>query len=398
MKKFSRRLYYLLPIMLILITLAALSACSAYTTQTPATTPAPTTTPTPASYTVDIASKTGIGDYLVDGKGMTLYYFTKDVSGKSNATAAIIANWPIFYVSNIVVPPSLNAADFGSITEANGNMQSTYKGWPLYYYVKDQASGDTLGQGINGVWFVINPTNFPQTSAPAPTPSAVITSPEDGSTIPAGDVTVSIQVSNFNVVDKQGQANASGEGHIHYFLDVDAPTTPGKPAIPASGVWAHVADTTHTFGNVAAGTHTISVELVNNDHTPLTPPVVVKVAVTVEAAATTPTPTPAPGQSVTINLIAQNMAFDKSTITVPAGASVTINFNNEDTIPHNFALYTNSSASTSIFVGEVITSTTTTYEFTAPTTPGNYFFRCDVHPMTMTGTFVVTAASIGSGY
>ncbi len=179
--------------------------------------------------------------------------------------------------------------------------------------------------------------------------SVVITTPKDGSTIPAGDVTVSIQVSNFNVVDKQGQANVPREGHIHYFLDVDAPTTPDKPAIPASGVWAHFAATTYTFSNVAAGRHTISVELINNDHTPLTPPVVAKVAITVQAATTTPPPTPTPppppvsSQNVTIDLICQNMSFDKSTINVPAGASVTINFDNKGSgIPHNFVLYTDS--------------------------------------------------------
>ena len=293
MKKYVHRFYRLLPIMFILLSIEVLSACSSNTAATtPAPTPAPAPSPmptpapapAPASYTVNIASKTGIGNYLVDGKGMTLYYFTKDAPAKSNATAAIIANWPIFYASSIVVPPSLNAADFGSITGGNGNMQSTYKGWPLYYYVKDQVSGDTLGQGLNSVWFVINPADFPPASAPAPAP---------------------------------------------------APTPPPAPLPgPAS--------------------------------TPAQPSV----------------------QSVTIDLVAQRMAFDQKNITVPAGASVTMNFTNKDSIPHNFALYTDSSASTPIFVGQIISSSSIVYKFTAPTTPGNYFFRCDVHPTTMTGTFV----------
>jgi plastocyanin len=117
------------------------------------------------------------------------------------------------------------------------------------------------------------------------------------------------------------------------------------------------------------------------------------------SSSTTSTPSSTPpasspagtGNSVTIDLVAKNIAFDKSTITVPAGAQVTINFDNQDSgIPHNFALYTDSSAKTSIFVGEIITGPkTTTYTFTAPTTPGNYFFRCDVHPTQMKGTFVV---------
>jgi len=94
---------------------------------------------------------------------------------------------------------------------------------------------------------------------------------------------------------------------------------------------------------------------------------------------------------VTVNLTAQNMAFDMSTITVPIGAKVTINFNNKDNgIPHNFAVYTDSSAATSIFKGSNITGVaSTTYTFTAPTTAGTYFFRCDVHPTSMTGKFVV---------
>lgn len=108
--------------------------------------------------------------------------------------------------------------------------------------------------------------------------------PGDGFSVTTGDVTVSALVENFTLADKLGQANVAGEGHLHYFLDVDAPTTPGQPAIPPSGsIWAATASTSYTFNNVAIGTHTISVELVNNDHTPLSTPVVVKATVNVTA-------------------------------------------------------------------------------------------------------------------
>jgi predicted lipoprotein with Yx(FWY)xxD motif len=133
------------------ISLLALTAC----TYAPSSTPSPTN-----SYTIMTMSKTGIGDYLVDAKGMTLYYFTKDTVGKSNASDTAIAIWPIFYAADIVVPSNLNASDFGTITRNDGKMQTTYKGWPLYYYIKDQAAGDTTGQGVNGIWFVINPQSF----------------------------------------------------------------------------------------------------------------------------------------------------------------------------------------------------------------------------------------------
>jgi plastocyanin len=96
-------------------------------------------------------------------------------------------------------------------------------------------------------------------------------------------------------------------------------------------------------------------------------------------------------QEVTIDLTAQNIAFDTKTITVPAGSRVTINFDNKDSgVPHNFAVYTDSSATTSIFKGKIITGPAkTTYIFDAPTAPGTYFFRCDVHPTQMNGQFVV---------
>jgi len=113
-------------------------------------------------------------------------------------------------------------------------------------------------------------------------PAVKITSPLDGDKLAAGDLTVIAEVTNFNIVDKQGQANVAGQGHLHFYLDVDAPTTQGQPAIPASGTWVHVSDNNYTFAKVAPGAHTISIELVNNDHTPLNPPVVQKITVTVD--------------------------------------------------------------------------------------------------------------------
>jgi hypothetical protein len=117
-------------------------------------------------------------------------------------------------------------------------------------------------------------------------PSITITSPANGSTISAGNVTVSVHVDDFSLVNKLGQASVSGEGHIHYFMDVKVPTTPGKPAITASGTYIPTADTSYTLMNVGPGMHNFSVELVNNDHTPLNPPQYSEVNVTVTGAST----------------------------------------------------------------------------------------------------------------
>jgi plastocyanin len=110
------------------------------------------------------------------------------------------------------------------------------------------------------------------------------------------------------------------------------------------------------------------------------------------AGGTSTPPTTSTGAGeITIDLKAQNMAFDKNKITIPAGARVTINFNNQDSgMPHNFSAYTDSSATNVIFKGNIITGpATATYTFSAPATAGNYFFRCDPHPNIMKGQFIV---------
>jgi len=214
-----------------------------------------------------------------------------------------------------------------------------------------------------------------------------IIEPLNGSEIAAGDVTVSVAVENFSIVDKLGKPAVAGEGHIHYFMDAKAATTPGKPAITKPGTYAPTINKSYTWKNVTAGKHNFSVELVNNDHTPLSPPVVAEVSV---KAASTNLKTMSV-ENVTINLVAQGMAFNTSKITVPAGAHVTINFDNQDAgIPHNFALYENRDAQTTIFKGDVISGPKkVTYVFDAPNKSGTYFFRCDIHPSFMTGDFIV---------
>lgn len=213
-------------------------------------------------------------------------------------------------------------------------------------------------------------------------PTLTITSPAEGAMISGSNVTISVLFTNFNLVNKLGQQSVPGEGHLHYFMDVTPPTAPGVPAITPSGTYAATTATSYQWTNVSPGMHMFSVELVNNDHTPLVPPVVAFVNVTTMSATGT----------VTIYLKAQNIAFNVSTLSVPAGSEVTLIFENLDSgIPHNFALYTDSTATTIVFQGALLVGpATTTYTFSAPTAAGTYFFRCDVHPTAMTGTFVVT--------
>jgi plastocyanin len=88
-----------------------------------------------------------------------------------------------------------------------------------------------------------------------------------------------------------------------------------------------------------------------------------------------------------LTVSAENNEFDSPTITLTTGETTTVFFRNLDAMPHNIAIYTDDSASESLFAGETITDDAVTYEVPA-LEPGEYFFRCDLHP-DMVGTVVV---------
>lgn len=105
-------------------------------------------------YTLMIAVNDQLGMYLVDDKGMTLYFFANDQPNNSSCYGMCAENWPVFSPNSLVVPSTLNLTDFTFIQRTDGTTQLAYKGHPLYYWINDQAMGDATGQGVKGVWFV----------------------------------------------------------------------------------------------------------------------------------------------------------------------------------------------------------------------------------------------------
>jgi hypothetical protein len=138
------------------------------------------------------------------------------------------------------------------------------------------------GESIPGATPVlISPQQITGLSNPA---SVYITSPEFDGGVHAGNVTVTVQVRNFSLVNRVGRPVTPGEGHIIYFKDVAPLTDPGLPAITPPGTFQISYETRCTWYNVTPGTHTFSVELVNNDDTPLVPAVIDAVDVTATAS------------------------------------------------------------------------------------------------------------------
>lgn len=102
---------------------------------------------------------------------------------------------------------------------------------------------------------------------------------------------------------------------------------------------------------------------------------------------------PVPAGKPVVRVTAKNSQFDATSLRAPAGQAFTIVFRNDDPgIPHNVAIYTDSSATKRVFVGKNFSGPATMDYAVGSLPAGSYFFRCDVHP-NMNGTFDVIAAS-----
>lgn len=97
-----------------------------------------------------------LGELVVDSEGMTLYLFDLDENGESTCYEECAAAWPPLE-GPAEAGTGIDASLIGTTERADGTVQATYAGWPLYSFAGDAASGDVTGQGVNDVWWVIAP-------------------------------------------------------------------------------------------------------------------------------------------------------------------------------------------------------------------------------------------------
>lgn len=116
------------------------------------------------------------GQRVVAANGKTVYVFTKDVkgSGKSACTGGCAASWPAVTTTSATPAVDGVSGTIGTIPTADGKMQITINGMPVYFYSKDEDSSDTYGQGVGGVWFMVSPSgSMLTTSSSTPTGSSM---------------------------------------------------------------------------------------------------------------------------------------------------------------------------------------------------------------------------------
>jgi predicted lipoprotein with Yx(FWY)xxD motif len=93
------------------------------------------------------------GPVLTNAKGMTLYIFDNDTDGKSSCYDACATNWPPLMAAD----EGAADGDYGVTERTDGSYQWTYKGMPLYTWIKDAKPGDITGDGVKGVWHIAKP-------------------------------------------------------------------------------------------------------------------------------------------------------------------------------------------------------------------------------------------------
>ena len=108
--------------------------------------------------TINIQKASGSVTFLTDGQGKSLYLSLDDTPGTSNCSPTCLTQWkPLLVSKRVIAGTGVLQANLGVILLPSGAHQVTYKGAPLYYYYKDNNPGDTNGQGMDGVWFLVTP-------------------------------------------------------------------------------------------------------------------------------------------------------------------------------------------------------------------------------------------------
>lgn len=113
-----------------------------------------------AAPTITLQLNAFVGNYLADSTGRTLYTYGGDLPGDCHTAPVSLCvtdcavSWPPFPAVARTLSPGLEDANFGAIHRDDGSWQTTYFGWPLYYYKPDLVLGQVTGQGKGKTWHV----------------------------------------------------------------------------------------------------------------------------------------------------------------------------------------------------------------------------------------------------
>jgi predicted lipoprotein with Yx(FWY)xxD motif len=178
----------------------------------PASAPATTVAAPSSASSLALHTDPTLGPILVDAEGFTVYLFTKDNGTTSVCTDKCAEAWPAAVVTGTpTAGPGLDASKLTASPQPDGTMQLTYNGHLLYRYAPEKAAGDTTGQGVGGVWFVLDASGNQVGDAAAATTTAA-----------AAPATSSLALAND---PELGSILVDSEGFTLYLFTKDTGTT-----------------------------------------------------------------------------------------------------------------------------------------------------------------------------
>jgi predicted lipoprotein with Yx(FWY)xxD motif len=124
-----------------------------------------------------------LGAVVTDGGGFALYRFDRDTANPSAATCvdACVTTWQPVLTGGAPGLQGIDTTLVGTVTRADGGVQVTLAGWPLYRYTGDRQPGTVTGQGADGAWWAVAPTGRKVLAQPTtPSPVTPTTPPVDG--------------------------------------------------------------------------------------------------------------------------------------------------------------------------------------------------------------------------
>ena len=259
----SRTTQFLFAAILVIV-IVALAACAPAPTPTPVP-PAPTAVPptkapassAPASSAASssaasssasaapakpaaltVTTNATFGKIVTDADGMTLYMYPNDTQNPSTVTCydACAQRWPALLADANgkfdLKSNELDAKLFGTTTRKEGTKQVTFNGWPLYYWANDKKPGDTLGQGVGDIWWVMTPDGGIITGLTTVAISVPLGAGRDGDQSGTATFTAKGDKTDVALSIKAGAAGAAQPAHIH----AGTCPTPGDVKYPLKDV------------------------------------------------------------------------------------------------------------------------------------------------------------------
>ncbi len=121
---------------------------------------APAAAPTASATGIKTMTTTG-GTVLATAQGFTIYWFAPDTATKSVCNGQCAVFWPPVIGTPTAASGTTLTGKWGTIKRADGQLQATYDGHPLYVFKSDGAAGQDTGNGLNasgGLWWAMTPT------------------------------------------------------------------------------------------------------------------------------------------------------------------------------------------------------------------------------------------------